>query len=324
MADVESTTKGDVYHVSYPEGNVRKITNDLNLYGVVSLNGDGGALVAVQNEVNTHIWLVPADNPAGARQITHGRQDGLNGLSWTPDSRIIYTAPDSNLESRVYIMAADGTTPGQLTTEDGRTPSVCGDGRYFLYLSYRAGMPHIWRSRLDGSEAKQLTYGAGEFLPSCSPDGTWFTYGTHDPKGEGVWRMPIEGGTPVRIWEKYIGTNARISHDGKYIAVPDGQKGVQIPAEGGDPVKTFELNTEWGTLVGSSPDGSAFLYLKSDNGVQNVWQRNLDSSESRPLTSFDNEQTFFNFAMSHDGKYLAVVRLSNTNDVVLIRDLNVE
>jgi Tol biopolymer transport system component len=322
-ADVASTTKGDVYHVSYPEGKVRKITNDLSVYSVVSSNGNGGELVALQNEVISHIWLIPVDNPSNARQITNGRQDGLNGVAWTPDGRVIFTAPDSNQDSQIWIMATDGTQPRQLTLEGGRTPSVCGDGRYLVYLSYQAGTPHIWRSRLDGSDAKQLTFGTSEFMPSCSPDGTWFTYGSTDPKDEGVFKMPIDGGNPIRIWEKYIGTKARISPDGKIVGILEQGKVILIPAEGGDPVRTFDRDhPEWGTWGGWTLDGRAFLYGKSVDGVLSIWQRNMDGNEPRQLARFDNER-ISDIGLSHDGKYLAVVRLSSTSDVVLIKDLNV-
>jgi len=336
-AALESPNKSDVYHISYPEGKVRKITNDLSYYTGVSLDGNGGELVTVQNEIISHIWLVPVDNPTNTRQITYGRLDGRYGLTWTPDDNIIFAAPDSNQDIQLWITATDDSEPTQLTSGGGfnsgggfvkgSSPSVCGDGPYFVYLSYRAGTPHIWRSRLDGTDAKQLTDGVGEFMPSCSPDGTWFTYGTRDPEGVGIWRMPIEGGAPVRIWEKYIGNPARISHDGKFVAIPDKQKLMIIPSEGGDPVKTFDLNPEWGSWVGWTSDGSAFLYEKRVNGVSNVWQRNLDGGESKQLTRFDSEIidiAALNVALSPDGKYLAVARLSNTNDVVLIKDLNIQ
>jgi Tol biopolymer transport system component len=172
------------------------------------------------------------------------------------------------------------------------SPAVCGDGRRLVYLSYRAGTPHIWRSNLDGSDARQLTNGAGEFQPSCSPDGSWLTYGTSDPKGVGIWRMPIDGGDPVRIWEQY--GCSRISPDRKWVLVPDVVPGIQrariIPAAGGSPVKTFDQDPELGLPRQWTADGSALLYLKSRGGVSNVWQKALNDGEAKPLTDFQSDQ----------------------------------
>jgi Tol biopolymer transport system component len=193
-----------------------------------------------------------------------------------------------------------------------------------MYLSYRAGTPHIWRSRLDGSDARQMTNGAGEFMPSCSPDGTWFTYSTSDPKAAGVWRMPIDGGNAVRIWERYGSTV--ISPDGKLIAIgelngPQANAAVVIPAEGGRPVRTFNINPEQGIPVEWTPDGNGLLWIKIINGVFNVWRTNLDFDEAIQLTRFDNGM-IDSAHMSHDGKNLAVMRFSTTSNVALIKDLD--
>jgi eukaryotic-like serine/threonine-protein kinase len=310
-----------IWFISYPEGEARRITNDLNRYSGLSLNGDASALVSVQGESTSHIWVVPVGDPTRARQITKGRQNGVGGLAWTSDDKIIYGA-----SAQLWITATDGTPPRQLTAEVKiiGTPDVCGDNRHLVYLSYRAGTPHIWRSNLDGNDWQQLTNGAGEFQPSCSPDGSWLTYGTMDPKGAGIWRMPIDGGNPIRIWEKY--GRGQISPDGKWILIQDFSSGMNakyliIPATGGQPVKTFDRDPELGLPVGWAADSRALLYVKTGSDVSNIWQKSLDNGEAKQLTRFDSQQIGW-LAMSRDGKKLAVVRGSSTSDVVLIKDLN--
>jgi eukaryotic-like serine/threonine-protein kinase len=326
---MEQGNKDQVWYLSCPEGNARKITNDLNSYSSLSLNANAGTLVAVQQEAIAHIWLVPISDPASARQLTKDHQTGsFSSLAWTPGGSLIFGKADSDsLNSQLWITATDGNPPRQLISEGGATAAVCGDGRHLVYLSYRAGNPHIWRSKLDGSDARQLTNGAGEFLPSCSPDGTWLTYGSNDPKSVGVWRMSIHGGNPVRLWERY--GLSLISPDGKWVAIIEDsnpQKVVLIPAAGGKAAKTAEVSPEWGRPLQWVPDGSAFLYSKSVNGVSNIWQRNIDSGEAKQLTRFDSElisELLPGVAMSPDGKHLAMVRYSTSNDVVMIKDLNV-
>jgi len=270
--------------------------------------------------------LVPVGDPANARQITKGRQDGGFGLSWTPGGDIIFSAPDSSQTRQIWTTATDGRPPRRLTSESGffeAIPSVCGDGRHFVYLSYRAGTPHIWRSKLDGSDARQLTNGAGEFWPSCSPDGTWFTYSTRNPNGVGIWRVSMDGGNAVRIWETY--GFSWISPDGKWVAIvaTDGhpENVMLIPAEGGKPVQSFSADIGHFYPKGWAPDGKALLWIKNVNGVMNVWQRNLELGEARQLTRFDS-LLIDSVDMSLDGKKLAVARYSITSDVVLINDLD--
>lgn len=313
-----------IWRISYPEGDEHRITNDLNSYSSISLNGDASALVAVQEETTAHVWVVPIGDPTHARQIAKSYRD--SGPAWTSDDTILYSAPDSRQNHQLWIAATDGTPPRQLTLEGAysATPDVCGDNRYFVYLSYRAGTPHIWRSNLDGSDARQLTNGAGEFQPSCSPDGTWLTYGALDPKVVGVWRMPIDGGNPIRIWERY--GRGRISPDGKLVLIQELMSGINpkfyiIPATGGKAVKILDGDPELGWPRGWTADSRALLYIKTRNSVANIWQKPLDGGEAKQLSRFDSQQ-IGGVAMSRDGKKLAVVRTSSTSDVVMIRDLN--
>ncbi|MEJ7713470.1 MAG: hypothetical protein WKF84_27405 [Pyrinomonadaceae bacterium] len=50
-----------LWQLSYPEGEARRVTNDLNFYSGVSLNADASALVTVQAEA----LLSPLDGDSG-------------------------------------------------------------------------------------------------------------------------------------------------------------------------------------------------------------------------------------------------------------------
>ena len=102
----ESPTQ-QVWLLSYPGGEVRRVTNDLNYYELLGLTADGGLLVAEQSEHVSNIWVtqksrdaVPQGTVGGlavdsvATQITTGKngRDGFNGIAWTPDGKIIYSS----------------------------------------------------------------------------------------------------------------------------------------------------------------------------------------------------------------------------------------
>ncbi len=315
-----------LWYVSYPEGQTRRITNDLNSYGNVSLNGDATALVTVQYETNFHIWVTAPSDPESAREISTGRLDGYNGMAWASNGNIYFEAPDnSTQDTQIWITAADGTGRRQITSEhlNGK-PAPCGADGHMAFLSFRAGTPHIWRSDPDGGKLRQLTNGAGEWAPSCSPDGAWITYRAVDEKRGGIWRMPIEGGTPTRLSDRPGWS--QISPDGTWVmtgGMNADDKITIIPANGGAPNQSFdpvsELNSSE-TLVHWSVDGSAILYVKTIGGVSNVWQRPLKGGEPKQLTAFTSLR-ISSFAVSRGGSRLALARGSSSSDVVLIRDL---
>src|ERR1700689_4784365 len=81
---------------------------------------------------------------------------------------------------------------------------------------------HIWRTNSDGSNPAQLTNGAFDRFPVCSPDGKWVYYydgaGPHYPK-----RVPLEGGQPEPVPASDVhgmygfGAGEAISPDGKLL-----------------------------------------------------------------------------------------------------------
>ncbi len=107
-----------LWYVSYPGGEVRRVTNDLNAYGTSSLGltADSKTLVTVQADKSAQIWVVaPGDDAGRAKQITSGKYDG-DSLAWTTDGRILYTAP-SGEQSDIWSIGADGTASRQLTAD---------------------------------------------------------------------------------------------------------------------------------------------------------------------------------------------------------------
>jgi Tol biopolymer transport system component len=115
-ADKGSLTAPQLWYLSYPGGEARKITNDLNAYNGVTLTADSSALATVQSQQLASIWTAPLGDAARARQATSGASnyDGFFGLAWAPDGRLAYTSNASgNLD--VWIAGADGSNSRQLT-----------------------------------------------------------------------------------------------------------------------------------------------------------------------------------------------------------------
>src|SRR5262249_42054311 len=149
-----------IWFVSYPDGAARRITNDLNGYGTVSLGltGDSNTIVTVQEDITRSIWVTaPNQDPSKAREVSTGKYEGFS-LAMTQDGRIVYL--DSSADTNeIWIMKNDGTDRRQLTSDGAlkTTLSVTPDGRYILFSSNRSGSYNIWRMDIDGNNQKQLT-----------------------------------------------------------------------------------------------------------------------------------------------------------------------
>jgi hypothetical protein len=69
-----------------------------------------------------------------------------------------------------------------------------------------------------------------------------------------------------------------------------------------------------------TPDGKGIAFYDVGSGG-NLWVQPLDGSAPRQLTHFADDRTIGDFAWSRDGKRLAVVRFTVTNDIVLFRGM---
>ena len=323
-----------IWYVSYPKGEARRVTNDLNNYTGVSLTSDSNRLVTVQSETNANVWNVPNGDANRATRTTTGagRVDGRDGLATTPEGKIVYASKASgNLD--LWMMDGDGSNPRQLT-ENSRInnhPAVSPDGRYIVFASDRTGASNIWRTDIDGSNARQLTKGSGEDNPQCSADGKWVVYTLLGAGKPTLWRVSIDGGAPQELTDKYT-AGATLSPDGKSLAClyreeqPNSPLKLAIlPFAGGELTRVFDasLPAEEVSLVPPprwTPDGLALTYVVTSAGVSNIWLQPIDGGAPRQLTTF-NADRIFSFEWSRDGKQLLVARGSVASDVVLISNL---
>ncbi|MDX6712613.1 MAG: eukaryotic-like serine/threonine-protein kinase, partial [Blastocatellia bacterium] len=207
-----------VWHVSYPDGKGRRVTNDLNEYYDVSLTADSSTLVVMQNSRQPTLLIAPNGDANRARPITFG--DGsASDFSWTPDNRIIYDSMASGKRG-VWIMEADGKNRKQLAAvaDVSIDASMTRDLRYIVFAAYSGGSFNLWRMNVDGGNLKQLTDDGG-VIPSLTADSKWVVYFKLTATGGQIRRVPIEGGAPVAVTGEDVNAIAPIvSPDGKWIA----------------------------------------------------------------------------------------------------------
>src|SRR6266705_190949 len=325
-----SSVGTQVWFLPYPTGHARRITNDLNGYGGVSLGltAESNTIATIQVLTTSGIWVTgPNEDETHARQIL--KSSLPDTVAWTPDGRIVY--PSRTGENwDIWIVNRDGSENKQLTADAfiDQTSSVSPDGRYIVFQSNRAGNWNIWRMDSDGGNPKQLTEGSSaDALPVCSPDGRWVVFMSVRSGKWTIWKVPIDGGPPVQVTD-HLSLFPSISPDGKlisyaYIDVQANDQGKLsiIPFDGGEPVKTIDLpRTAVPTGYGFAwmPDGRAIAYLDSGGGIENVWTQPIDGSAPKQLTNFKSE-FIASFAFSRDGKQIAVNRVTSTSEIVLIK-----
>ena len=312
-----------IWYISFPEYEVKRISNDLNHYKNLSLTQDGKKLITIQKDLHANIWLLPAGKIDQARQITSGRNEGAGGINWTPNGEIVYAEWDG----KIWLIDKSGNNPRRLTSAENYdfTPAVSPDGQSVFFTSSPISAYEMWKMNIDGSNREKLAEFAGD--PQISPDGKWIVY-TSFFEGKFILRkISVNGGESVSLIDQPAFA-AAISHDGKKIACFLGDaKNLDklslaiLPFEGGEPEILFELPKDMSenSRLRWATNDNALYYFADNGGVSNIYSLPLTGNPQVKITNFKEKLMFF-FDWSRNGD-LACSRGEVVNDVVLIKDI---
>ena len=331
--DAGGEASSQIWYMPYPEGAARRLTNDLSTYSGLSVSKDGNTFVSVREELRARISVVPGGDASKARAITvgAGTDDGVRGVAWTPDGRLMY-ASSSGSDTDIWIMDADGANRVQLTTMKGNQfwQRLTPDGKTVVFVSDGEGTRGLWRMDIDGSHARRIVDTDVQYRPVVSADGSSVFYS--DEKRQSF-KVGIEGGAPVRLLDLLNtppgGSALSLpkgfhepapSPDGRWIAghyLDDTQRGERIallPLGRTEPIRLLpdvHVPIQW------TADSRNLVYVDTKLGVSNVWRRPLDAAAAAQVTSFSNDR-IFTYAVTPDQREWAMVRGEVSSDVVLV------
>jgi Tol biopolymer transport system component len=330
--DADVARRSQLWLVTYPEGESRKITNDLDIYTIETLSmSANGTLAVMQGHQTSEIWVAPDGDVKRAQRALQGaepRYEGIDGLAWTPNGHLLYSAYVEDGQA-IFRMDQNGADLRQLTTNPtdivDREMTTTNDGSYIVFQSNRSGSFQIWRANSDGSSAKQLTSAGTCVRPSLSPDGKWIVYAAERDGKSTLWRISIDGADA-----KQLTTNSsavpQVSPDGKYIAFLESTETQPlhlaiIEFDGGPALKTFALPSRPPVNLARrlrwTPDGTALLYKDS---VQGLWRQRLDKQAPQPVKGFQ-DILISQMAWSPDGKSLAYTSQNSMRDIILLQNI---
>jgi Tol biopolymer transport system component len=101
-----------VTYISYPNGEVHSITNDLNRYQSISLTADSPVLATAPMELSYDVWVASLAEADSAKPITSSGYTGEP--TWSPDGKIVCTKQTVRV-ANIWVMESDGRNARQLT-----------------------------------------------------------------------------------------------------------------------------------------------------------------------------------------------------------------
>jgi len=304
----------------------RRVTVGLEQYTSVQASADGRKLVATISNPVAGLWTVPI----------------LDRVAEEHDVKPFTVPTERALAPRfggswLFYLSSLGTGDGLWRLRDGQateiwkgadgaireTPAVSPDGGRVAIVLRRNGKRQLHVLSSDGAELQPIAEGIHvQGTSSWSPDAKWIVTGGSDATGPGLFKIPLEGGSPVRlvsgsalnpVWSPdgslivYAGTNVRTF--APLLAVrPDGTS-VKLPEI---------ILRRLGERVRFLPDGKSLIYMGGLLESQDFWLLDLASMKSRHLTKLQNRAAMRTFDVTSDGKQIVFDRLRENSQVVMI------
>ncbi len=334
----EQTSK--VYSLSYPAGILDSITKDTNFYYGASITADGKTIATAQGNSVSGLWEYDLTN-GKSRQISSNSREkiGNQGLATLPNGKLLFVKIYGQNDGDIWQMDADGSNEKQLTKSNGKNsyPYLSADGSLIFFESFRNGEYEIWKMNADGTNQIQLTKTPQieETICGITPDSKTiiFIEKSLDNRIPSLKQINTETGliTQLVSSENTYLQLAKLSPDGKsiiYSAAPiDFATGVMPQASlyiaSYDGTKISDAKQIVKTVISNqykwAADSKSLLYTDLQGNNNDVWRLNLSDGKTKKLTNF-NLENIVRFVTSTDGKKLYLVRGSDTQEVVLIKN----
>jgi Tol biopolymer transport system component len=305
-----------------------RVTSGLEQYASVSASRDGRRLVATVANPTATLWRVPLmDREAGERDVTQH-----------------VVATDRALAPRfggtaLFFLSARGTGDGLWRYQGGEASevwkgvngaltepaAVSRDGRRVAIIVRRDGKGQLTVMSADGTSPRRLAEGidiqgaADQASADWSPNGEWIVVGGVDAQGEGLFKVPANGGAPVRLVTGRA-VNPAWSPDGKLIVYGGAFIAGQAELRGVRPDGSADDLPPPRTLQGGYrflPRGNALVYVPTLVSLD-FWLLDLETKTTRQLTRLTDQGGLRTFDVTPDGKAIVFDRVRENSDIVQI------
>jgi Tol biopolymer transport system component/DNA-binding winged helix-turn-helix (wHTH) protein len=326
IARAEDGTGPWLYGVDVERRVPQRISFGVERYTSVAASADGRRLVATVANPDANLWRVPitdgaVEEPAAQRvplPTTRGVSPRIG-----PGYLLYLSSKGGNDGLWKY---ADQTSVELWGASLGRVfegAAISPDGRRVAFTAQKAGRNRLYLMNPNGTGLVELADSLSiRGAPAWPPSGEWVTVAAAQGGGEGLFKVPLDGGEPVRlVGEK--AANPVWSPDGSFLVYSGVEVGTTIHLKAvtahGEPYAIPELILARGanrfTFIPGRP---VLVVLKGDVWHKNFWSVDLVTGEQRQLTNFSREFLISDFDISPDGREIIFSRQKENANVIMI------
>jgi Tol biopolymer transport system component len=303
-----------------------RLTADLEQYTSLAASADGRRLVATRTAPDTTLWRMRiTDSSAGISDTERIPLTTSPGFSprLGPDY-LLYVSTTGTGES-VWKLA-NGTSTELWRGEGARVfggPAISADGRYLAFSVRQRGQTLLYVMQADGTNARVISAALDlQGNPAWSPDGQSITTAVTDHGAPHLFRIPIDGRSPIAFVHDYS-TDPAWSPDGRFVVYSGSDIGSTFSLKAVTTEHTQHLlptltMTRGARRVAFLPGGHTLMVLRGEIQHKNLWLIDLETGAERQLTHLAPEFDIQDFDISPDGHEVVIERMQERSNLVLL------
>ena len=193
----------DIYMMTLPNGEPRRLTNDNRLIVGLAWSSDSSTIVFSSDRSGSiSLWRVSARGGTPEHEPAGGDNAYSPSIARQGD-RLVYShgsATWSILASELDGKGPEAEAEILTSSEQDASPHVSPGGDKIAFQSWRSGAQEIWTSRIDGSNPVQLTsLSSSAGSPFWSHDGRHIAFDARPDSFAHIYAIDSDGGAPRAI-----------------------------------------------------------------------------------------------------------------------------
>jgi Tol biopolymer transport system component len=315
-----------LYSVDVERRIPHRLTSGLDRYTSLAASADGRRVVVTLARPKRTLWRLRIDDSPAAVS-TAARISLTTSTGFSPrlgPNYLLYVSATGTSES-VWKLANGMDT--ELWSGPGARifggPTIAPDGRAIAFSVRQHQQTLLYVMQADGTNARVVADSLDlQGAPAWAPDGQSITSAADDHGVPHLFRVPVDGRSPVLFVREYA-VDPAWAPGGNFVVFsgPDIGTTFSVKAVTADsaahPLPAMTL-TRGARHLAFLDGGRALVFLRGDIQHKNLWRIDLETGAERQLTKLAPDFDIRAFDISPDGREVVLEREQEHSDVVLL------
>ena len=303
-----------------------RLTSGVDRYTSLAASADGRRLVVTLASPKRTLWRLRIAG-SSAEVSSPARVSLTSTTGFCPrlgPNYLLYVSETGTTESIWKL--ANGTSTELWSGQGARIfggPAISPDGRHVAFSVRQRGQTLLYVMQGDGTNARVVADSLDlQGAPAWAPDGQSITSAANDHGVPHLFRVPVDGRSPVLFVEEYS-VDPAWAPDGRFVVFSGPDIGTTFSVKAvtaqaaTHPLPTLTL-TRGARHLAFLPGGRALVLLRGEIQHKNLWLIDLDTGAERQVTNLSPDFDIRDFDISPDGREVVLERVQERSNVVLL------